>query len=248
MPSTHPPLAGGSAIVLGAAGGIGRACAERLAEGGAQVVAVDRHEAVRELPGCRAVVGDAADEAVLARAFAACERPPFAVVHALLAEHRAPLAEQTAEAWHQVFDTTVVSAWRAGAALLRAAAGRPASLVLIGSVHAHGAVPGMAPYAVAKAGLAALARAAAVEWGPAGLRCNVVEPGFVAVARNAHRWQEPAERERILAGYPLGRPAGPEEVAEVVAFLAGPGSGYVNGVCLPVDGGALAVLPEVSVR
>ncbi|MER5863099.1 SDR family oxidoreductase [Kitasatospora sp. NPDC002040] len=237
-----------SVVVLGAAGGIGRACVRRLRAGGAQVIAVDRTADVLELADCTPLLGDATDPEVLREAFRLAEHPPSALVHALLGEDRAPLAELTAERWHAVLDTGLVSAWQAGTELLRAAAGRPASLVLVGSVHAHGAAPGMAPYAVAKAGLAALARAAAVEWGRYGLRCNVVEPGFVPVPRNAHRWQDQDELGRILAAYPLGRLCSPAEVAEVVAFLAGPASSYVTGTCLPVDGGALAVLPEVKPR
>ncbi|MEU0743318.1 SDR family oxidoreductase [Streptomyces sp. NPDC006134] len=245
-PDTSADLAGTSAVVLGAAGGVGRACAARLAASGARVVAVDRDPAVRDLPGVTAVVGDATDPDLAGRAFDACAARPAVLVHALLAEARAPLSDLTARQWREVLDLGLVSAWQWGAELVRRCGG-PASLVLIGSVHAHGAAPGMAPYAVAKAGLTALARAAAAEWGPAGVRCNVLEPGFVAVDRNAHRWRDPAERRRILAAYPLGRLCAPEEIAEVAAFLAGPRSSYVNGVSIPVDGGALAVLPETNV-
>ncbi|MFE4857877.1 SDR family NAD(P)-dependent oxidoreductase [Streptomyces sp. NPDC056670] len=239
-----------TALVLGAAGGVGRAVVARLLADGTAVIAVDRNPAVSQLPGVTAAFeGDATDESLLARALDAAPEPPSVLVHALLSEHRAPLAELAPEHWHRVFDEGLVSAWQAAAALVRRKpAGVPASVVLIGSVHAHGAVPGFAPYAVAKAGLGALARAAAAEWGHLGIRTNVVEPGFVAVERNAHRWQDSEERERIRAAYPLGRLCSPEEVAEVVAFLAGPSSSYVNGVCLPVDGGALAVLPEVHPR
>ncbi|MDN3264010.1 SDR family oxidoreductase [Streptomyces sp. CSDS2] len=244
--SSSTELAGVSAVVLGAAGGIGSACAVRLAACGAQVVAVDRDPAVRDLPGVAAVVGDATDPSLLARAYDTCTARPAVLVHALLAEARAPLSELAPQQWREVLDLGLVSAWQWGAELVRRCAG-PASIVLIGSVHAHGAAPGMAPYAVAKAGLTALARAAATEWGPAGVRCNVVEPGFVAVDRNAHRWRDPAERRRVLAAYPLGRLCVPEEIAEVAAFLAGPRSSYVNGVAVPVDGGALAVLPETNI-
>ncbi|MFI7385896.1 SDR family NAD(P)-dependent oxidoreductase [Streptomyces sp. NPDC049813] len=237
-----------TALVLGAAGGVGRAVVARLAAGGTDVVAVDQDPAVRRLPGVAAsFAGDATDAEVLARAFDAAPEPPSVLVHALLWELRAPLCEVTSAQWHRVFDVGLVSAWQAAAELVRRKAdGAAASVVLVGSVHAHGAVPGCAPYAVAKAGLGALARAAATEWGPLGVRTNVVEPGFVAVARNAHRWQDPGERARVEAAYPLGRLCSPAEIAEVVAFLAGPSSSYVNGVCLPVDGGALAVLPEVD--
>ncbi|MFJ9040551.1 SDR family NAD(P)-dependent oxidoreductase [Streptomyces sp. NPDC102406] len=237
-----------TALVLGAAGGVGRAVVARLIAAGTEVVAVDQQPTVRQLPGVTAAFeGDATDADVIARAFDAAPEPPSVLVHALLWELRAPLAEVTPAQWHRVFDVGLVSAWQAAAELVRRTPeGAGASVVLIGSVHAHGAAPGCAPYAVAKAGLGALARAAATEWGPLGVRTNVVEPGFVAIERNAHRWRDPVERKRIEAAHPLGRLCSPAEIAEVVAFLAGPSSGYVNGVCLPVDGGSLAVLPEVN--
>ncbi len=236
-----------TAVILGAAGGIGRAVVARLLADGTPVIAVDQDPAVHDLPGVTiAFDGDATDQALLDRALDAAPEPPSILVHALLSEHRAPLQDLAPEHWHRVLDVGLVSAWQAATALVRRhPAGRPASLVLIGSVHAHAAAPGFAPYAVAKAGLGALARAAATEWGHLGVRTNVVEPGFVAVERNAHRWRDPAERDRIRAAYPLERLCSPQEVAEVVAFLSGPAASYVNGVCLPVDGGALSVLPEV---
>ncbi|MFF4189053.1 SDR family NAD(P)-dependent oxidoreductase [Streptomyces sp. NPDC001691] len=236
-----------TALVIGAAGGIGRAVVARLIADGTTVVAVDRDPAVAQLSGVAvSFTGDATDEDLLAAALDAAPEPPSMLVHAVLSEHRAPLGELKPRHWHRVFNEGLVSAWQAAAALVRRKpAGAPASIVLVGSVHAHGAAPGFAPYAVAKAGLGALARAAATEWGHLGVRTNVVEPGFVAVPRNAHRWREATARERVRAAYPLDRLCSPEEIAEVVAFLAGPSSSYVNGVCLPVDGGTLAVLPEV---
>jgi NAD(P)-dependent dehydrogenase (short-subunit alcohol dehydrogenase family) len=229
---------------------MGQAVVARLLADDITVIAVDQDPAVHQLPGVTAAFdGDATDDGLLARALDAVPEPPSILVHALLSEHRAPLRDLAPEHWHRVFDVGLVSAWQAATALVRRHhAGRPASVVLIGSVHAHAAAPGFAPYAVAKAGLGALARAAATEWGHLGMRTNVVEPGFVAVQRNAHRWRDPEERERIRAAYPLERLCSPQEVAEVVAFLAGPSSSYVNGVCLPVDGGALAVLPEVHLN
>ncbi|WP_306323767.1 MULTISPECIES: SDR family NAD(P)-dependent oxidoreductase [unclassified Streptomyces] len=238
-----------TALVLGAAGGVGRAVVARLAAGGGmRVVAVDQDPAVLQLADASAaLVGDVTEPGLLARAFeAAGDEPPSVLVHALLYELRAPLGELSPEQWHKVFDVGLVSAWQAAAELVRRKGEGPASVVLVGSVHAHGAVPGCAPYAVAKAGLGALARAAATEWGPLGVRTNVVEPGFVPVPRNAHRVPDDAARARVAAHYPLGRICSPAEIADAVAFLAGPTSSYVNGVCLPVDGGYLAVLPEVT--
>ncbi|MGH3439097.1 MAG: SDR family NAD(P)-dependent oxidoreductase [Sciscionella sp.] len=232
-------------VVLGAAGGIGRACVQSLLARGHPVVAVDHDPAVAGLAEVIPVTGDVTDPALLDTAFAACPTPPGVLVHAILADARAPLAELSAADWHRVLDAGLVSAWQA-AVRLRAGGRVPASVVLIGSVHAHGAVPGQAAYAATKAALPALARAIATEWGPEGIRCNVVEPGFVAIPRNQARWRDGTDTQHLLAAYPLQRLCRPEEIATVVRFLASDDASYVNGTCLTVDGGALAVLPEVN--
>ena len=235
-------------MVLGAAGGVGTACASVLAARKVPVVAVDRDPAVTGNDGCLPVIGDVADPAVLDAAFAACPRPATILVHAVLAEARRALDQLTTADWQRVFDAGLLSAWQAAVRLRVAAQRRPSSIVLIGSVHGHGALPGFGAYATIKAALPALARAIATEWAADHVRCNVVEPGFVAVPRNKERWSDPAEADRILAAYPAGRLCQPEEIASVVAFLTDGASSYVNGTSITVDGGALAVLPEAKIR
>lgn len=244
----HAPHDPGTAVVLGAAGGIGAACARLLAGRNVPVVAVDRSPAVAGLADCRPVTGDVTDPAVLDAAFAACPAPATILVHAVLAEARRPLDQLTAADWHRVFDAGLLSAWQAAVRLRASAQRRASSIVLIGSVHGRGALPGFGAYATVKAALPALARAIAAEWAADHVRCNVLEPGFVAVPRNKDRWSDPGEADRILAAYPAGRLCQPEEIASVVAFLADGASSYVNGTTITVDGGALAVLPEANIR
>lgn len=235
-------------MVLGAAGGIGTACAALLAARQVPVVAVDRDPAVAAMADCVPVIGDVADPAVLDAAFAVCPQPATILVHAVLAEARRPLDQLTTADWQRVFNAGVLSAWQAAVRLRAAAQRRPSSIVLIGSVHGHGALPGFAAYATIKAALPALARAIATEWAADYVRCNVLEPGFVAVPRNKQRWSDPAEADRILAAYPAGRLCQPEEIASVVGFLTDGASSYVNGTSITVDGGALAGLPEAKIR
>ncbi|AUY52821.1 SDR family oxidoreductase [Streptomyces sp. CB01881] len=93
-----------------------------------------------------------------------------------------------------------------------------------------------------------LTRAAAVEWGPRGVRCNAVAPGVVPVERNRHVWTDPETSAAMLRAAPLGRFGSAAEVARVVAFLAGGDASFVNGACLAVDGGMTAMPPEALLR
>jgi 3-oxoacyl-[acyl-carrier protein] reductase len=95
-------------------------------------------------------------------------------------------------------------------------------------------------YSAAKAGIIGLTKHMAVELGPFGIGVNSVAPSVVLTARVKAKWEARPEdeRQRILAGIPLRRLAQPEEVATVIAFLASDDAGYVNGVCIDVNGGS----------
>jgi NAD(P)-dependent dehydrogenase (short-subunit alcohol dehydrogenase family) len=227
-----------TAIVTGAAGGIGRAVADDLAAAGMRVLGVDL------APGCELqldLTAPDAPEKILEFAGA-----PTVLVHAAFAEERAPLLESTDEGWQRTFDVTLHAGVRLCRAFVRALDGRPGAIVLIGSVHAYASLNGFGPYAAAKAAQDAFVRSAAAEWGPLGVRVNAVAPGFVAVERNQHIWQDPAALAPIVRAYPLRRAAQPREVARVVTFLAGEGASFVTGVTVPVDGGLRTRLPEVE--
>jgi len=116
--------------------------------------------------------------------------------------------------------------------MLRARWGR---LVFVSSVVALSGGPGQANYAASKAGLIGLSRSLARELGSRGITSNVLAPGFVDTDMTADLTD--ARRAELLTRLPLGRTATAEEVAGVVAFLAGDASSYVTGAVLPVDGG-----------
>lgn len=230
-------------VVLGGAGGIGSAVVRALRAEGRPVAVVDIAPPPPEHADVPWIRGDATDPAVIGAAFDTLGGVT-GLVHCLLSEHRAPFAEQTPDALRAVLDVGAVSALEPLQQLVARAGGRPCAAVLVSSIHAGLAWGGQAPYAMAKAALEALGRAAAVELGPRGLRCNTVRPGFVMVPRNAHRWRDAATREALTGLQPVGELAGPDDVASVVAFLLGDQARFVSGETVTVDGAMTAVLPE----
>jgi NAD(P)-dependent dehydrogenase (short-subunit alcohol dehydrogenase family) len=242
---------GRSAIVTGAAGGIGRAIVTQLAEHGAHVVAVDVNPEIEAVAGAggdrvTGVCGDLLRTATRRRALAAASRPGRdlgILVNCAFHEERGPLVRLTAAAWRRTLETSLTLAATLTAEFARALNGRPGAIVNIASPHALAAAPGLAPYAAAKAGLLALTRATAVELGPAGIRCNAVLPGFTRVPRNRRLWEDEERLRRIAAQHPLRRVATPEDIAASVVFLASDAASFVTGASLPVDGGLLARLP-----
>ncbi|MFE5501935.1 SDR family NAD(P)-dependent oxidoreductase [Amycolatopsis japonica] len=230
-------------VVLGGAGGIGSAVVRALQVEGRPVAVVDVAPPPSAHTGVPWIRGDASDPAVIGAAFDALGEVT-GLVHCLLSEHRAPFTEQTADALRKVLDIGAVSALEPLQQLVARAGGRPCAAVLVSSIHAGLAWGGQAPYAMAKAALEALGRAAAVELGPRGLRCNTVRPGFVMVPRNAHRWRDAGTREALSGLQPSGELAGPDDVASVIAFLLGDRARFVSGETVTVDGAMTAVLPE----
>jgi NAD(P)-dependent dehydrogenase (short-subunit alcohol dehydrogenase family) len=229
-----------TAIVTGAAAGIGRACASRLVADGWRVVGVDRSDAAPE--GVGLVVGDCGDTSVLE---AALERMG-GWLNALVCSAGIPPTGpwESREHWDEVIRVDLSAAYEALRVCWPALVAAQGSAVLVGSI--VGAVEGSVrspAYAAAKAGLEGLARSMAVIGGPDGVRVNVVAPG--AIATDFDERLLPADHRTDV---PLGRMGTPEEVAAVIGFLVGPDATYVTGDIWTVDGGRTVLATADAAR
>ena len=139
--------------------------------------------------------------------------------------------------------------------LLIAQAFRPAllasgggSLVHIASIAASNPQPRSGAYSPSKAAVAMLSRQLALEWGPDGIRSNIVSPGMVRTPLSEAFYQAPGIAERRAAMVPLRRVAGPQDIADAVVYLASPRAAYVTGAEILVDGGLDQVVMEMTPR
>jgi len=242
-----------AAIVTGATSGIGRATAARLARDGFDLLVVGRDQAALD-----AVCGELGALGARVEAHAAdvtSKDGPRAIVAAALAAFggidalvnaagiiaSGSVADTTDEGWDAMMDVNVRAPFR----LMREAAGplveRRGAVVNISSVAGLRAFPGLASYAVSKAAVDQLTRVAALDFAPQGVRVNGVNPGVVVT--NLHRRGGMDEQkyadflERSKTTHPLGRPGQPEEIADLIAFLVSPASGWITGETIAIDGG-----------
>ena len=203
-----------TAIVTGAAAGIGRATAERLVVEGWKVVGIDRSDA--PIDGVELLVGDAGDASLLAEAAERCGGALNALVCSAGVPPSGPWDSR--EHWDEVIGIDLTAPYEALRVCMPALVAARGSAVLVGSI--VGAVEGSLrspAYAAAKAGIEGLARSFAVIGAPDGVRVNVVAPG--AVATDFDERLLPADHRTDV---PLGRMGTAEEVAAILGFLLGP--------------------------
>jgi 3-oxoacyl-[acyl-carrier protein] reductase len=241
-------LDGQVAIVTGASRGIGHAIAARLGELGATVAATAtsedgaaKTEAALKEAGCSAK-GYALDvsqpetiDPFIKQVSDDLGTPGILVNNAGITRDGL-LMRMKDEDWDAVIDTNLSSVFRLTRAvarpMMKAKGGR---IINIASVVAAMGNAGQANYSAAKAGILGLTKTVAREFGPRGITVNAVAPGFIETDMTRELPEE--QRSALLEQVPLGRLGEPSEVAEAVAYLAGPGGAYVSGTTLHVNGG-----------
>ncbi|WP_216851178.1 SDR family oxidoreductase [Acidisphaera sp. L21] len=247
-------LDGKIALVTGAVGGIGTAIVDVfLAEGATVILCDKKHDEVAarmtalRSQGARvfAAAADITDHAGLSTAVAAAVAEAGAVdivvANASTGNQSDTLRDMTPAMWQEDIANNVAGQFNTVDVVLAPMKQRRAgSIVLIGSVNGL-ATFGNPSYSAAKAALVSFTKSMAVEYGPFGIRANIVCPGTVRTpAWNRRIARNPEILDGLRKWYPLGRVADPADIAHAACFLGSDQAGFISGVVLPVDGGLMA--------
>lgn len=244
-------LAGKTALVTGAALGIGLAVATRFVAEGARVVVADRNAegAAAAAAGlgdaARALTMDISDESAVAEGFAALEAsgwaPDVVVANAgvQLFGQDAPAADLDLDVWRRTIDInltgTFLTVKHAVRSMLAHGGG---SIILTGSPTAvNGEGADFTAYSASKAGVHGLGRTVAAAYATRGIRVNTVQPAYTETPLVAAITDDPAARAAIVGRIPMGRAGTPDDVAGAMVFLASDESSFATGAAFVVDGG-----------
>ena len=240
-------LDGRRAVITGAGRGIGLALAAALAQAGAAVTLLAR--SVDEIVAGAAAIrsgGGVADHAALdvtdlAAVAAFFEtRPAFDIlVNSAGTNRPKPMTDATEADFDAVMDLNVKSAFFVAQAAARSliAAGRPGSLIHVGSQMGHVGGPNRSVYCASKWALEGMNKAFALDLAPHGIRSNTIAPTFIETPMTRPFFEDPVCKASVLQKIKLGRLGTVEDLMGAVVFLAGDASALMTGTCLVIDGG-----------
>ena len=244
------PLSGKVAVVTGASRGLGRAIAVALAKAGADVAVAARakadleetaHQAaqhgVRTLALTTDVTAYPAVERLMSQTVNRLGRLDIVVNNAGIAKV-APLAEASLDDWQAILDVNLSGVFygcRAAAPyLIRQQAGK---VINLASVLAAVALPGYTMYSATKGGVISLTRTLAVEWARHNIQVNAIAPGWFVTEMNEAAFADPRIHERLTRDIPARRTGRLEEIGPLAVYLASPGSEFMTGQTIFLDGG-----------
>jgi pyridoxal 4-dehydrogenase len=242
-------LQGQTALVTGAARGLGFAAAHRLGADGARVALLDRDAEVLEAAGERLVgeglaisshTADVTDEAAVRAAvdavLAADRRIDILVNNAGIYPHF-PFEELTFTDWRRVLSVNLDSVYLCSHAVFPSMKERGyGRIVNVSSATFHIGYAGLTAYIASKGGIIGFTRALASEAGPHGITVNAVTPGLIAT-EGVLEGEEAGLFDEIVPEQAIPRRGEPEDIAEAIAYLAGPAAGFITGQAVNVDGG-----------
>lgn len=237
-------LEGRTAVVTGAASGIGAASVAAYLREGAQVLAVDRPEAAWDphVAGVERLEQDVAEpeagDRIVAAALAAFGRLDIVFSNAGAAV-ATPVSDMTDAAWSRIQDVNLTASFRlARAAAPHLIASRAGRFIATASVMARGTDFGLGAYCASKAGLEGLVRTLALELGKHGVTANCILPGAIRTGMTSSLWDARPDVADIWAKKSVLRRLGrPDDIAEAALFLASDAAGFITGQSIAVDGG-----------
>lgn len=243
-------IQGSVAVVTGAASGMGEAVTRRLARDGAKVAAWDLNgegarrvaESVRTAGG--KAEGYEVDVASLERVSDAVDRvvkdlgEPSILVNCAGATHRASLLDTSIEDWRRVLSVNLDGPFHTMVAVGRRMSGRGGgSMINISSTAGLIGFPNRPAYIASKTGLVGLTRAAALDLADSGIRVNAIAPGPIDTPMLRQYFTTPGAKEDMASRTPMRRIGSPDEIADLVAYLAGDESSFITGQVIACDGG-----------
>lgn len=244
-------LRGKVALITGGNAGIGEAIAKRFAEEGASVVVTGRRkdeldrvakEIERSKGKVLSVAGSVTDEthaqAAVKEVIRTFGRLDILINNAGIGGFGKRIHEMDDATWTNVLDVNLTGVFRMTRAaipeMLKIGGG---AIVNISSIASLVGIPMLPAYAASKGGLDAMTRAIAIDYASDKIRCNVVNPGLIDTPMAAPLMENPEQLDPILSHYPIRRPGKPEEVANMVLYLASDEAAWVTGGTFTIDGG-----------